>query len=244
MHCDGGILITADGATTLADVYLSSRKIVQLGNETAVAVSGDQRTGGLVKEALKEVIPVLDKHPAGRLDFVKQVRATMWDVIREELEVARESDELTGRDDRYDLGTSMLLGRYIDGEPLLATFDHLASPRIVDPSDIFDALGSGLLYASAFLGLIRRIAWPDRQPTLEEGRFASMWTMRQVIHTMAGGVADPVQMLEITSTGLVHLSSEELRDHDGAVTDLENHIVAWLRGSQQSIPPDIIGRRS
>jgi hypothetical protein len=46
----------------------------------------------------------------------------------------------------------------------------------------FISLGSGKLSADPFLGFLRKVYWPTKLPTIQEGALAACWTIQHAIN--------------------------------------------------------------
>lgn len=227
VRCQNGIFVIADGATTIGAASRRTRKIAVI-DETAVATAGTVGLGGQLRHQLKTTLARLrETEPHSRLDFITATRLAMWEVIHSETRIARDHCDLTGGHPLDLTSSETLIACYHQGDPLLVTYDELAAPTEVTEDMAITAIGSGSQFALAFLGFIRRLAWPERLPTLEEGRFAAMWTMRQVIRTVSGGVADPIQAVLLTPDAVTEFSRDELIDHDREGEELNRLIEKW-----------------
>ena len=130
----------------------------------------------------------------------------------------------------------------IDGEPSLLSFDQSASPERMSADLPFISCGSGQQIADPFLALIRRLFWPDRLPTLAEGKFAIFWTLHHAIETHPGGVAAPMQIVvvqkETAQWKARQLLSERLKEIEEHVLKMEAHIKDFGKASTPTSPPD------
>jgi hypothetical protein len=103
------------------------------------------------------------------------------------------------------------------------------------------AIGSGQYCADPFLAFLRRIFWPNRQPNLAEGIFATWWTLDQAIKTSPGGIAEPKQItvLEMKDSKPVcrELPEAEIDLHKEAVTNAENHLKEFNLKPPAAAPP-------
>lgn len=112
----------------------------------------------------------------------------------------------------------------------------------------YASMGSGQSLADPYLRLMRHVFWRNGPPTLQSGKFATMWVMHHAIIAAPGRIAPPIDMavLEMTSAGPVArmLTSEELEEHNQAVLASTEHLrefeeqvlIGGLQGEPRSIP--------
>src|SRR5690348_9981488 len=81
----------------------------------------------------------------------------------------------------------------------LFQFDFNGAPEMATTQLPFIALGSGQLIADPFLALLKRLLWPNSEPTLAEGRLAAVWAIDHVRRTNPGGVGGPIQLATLTN---------------------------------------------
>lgn len=111
----------------------------------------------------------------------------------------------------------------------------------------FVSLGSGQPIADPMLGLLRRVLFADKQPTLREGIFAVTWTLQLAIELNSGGINGPPQIgvlkRETASTGYKAriLDEDELQEHIARVEGAEQHLRNYLDLEQSTdaaqVPP-------
>jgi hypothetical protein len=81
----------------------------------------------------------------------------------------------------------------------------------------FVSVGSGQSTADPFLAFIRDIFWPKRMPSLNDGIFATVWTLMHTIRTSPGGVGGRVQIVTLSKNDdrwkARELPSAELGEH-------------------------------
>jgi hypothetical protein len=92
----------------------------------------------------------------------------------------------------------------------------------------FMSLGSGQYAADPFLAFLRRVFWLDRLPKLNEGIFATVWTLEHAIRTSPGGIGLPMQVMTLKATNnapdIESLSEEALPIHRQAIVEAEKHL--------------------
>lgn len=130
----------------------------------------------------------------------------------------------------------------------LFQFDFNGSPEHATRDLPFVALGSGQAIADPFLAMLKRLLWPNEEPTLAEGRLAAVWTIDHVRRTTPGGVGGDIQLATLTNsaTGVpecVRLAEQnEVNEHLQAVDAALAALVAHIRGvatTEETVgPPD------
>jgi hypothetical protein len=99
----------------------------------------------------------------------------------------------------------------------------------------FAAMGSGQRIVDPFLALMRRIFWPNSQPTVSGGIFAVMWALDLAIEVNPGGINGParIAVLEMSKKAGHHvarwLDEDELDEHKDNVVELEEHLREYRR---------------
>lgn len=118
----------------------------------------------------------------------------------------------------------------------LFQFDFNGAPEHATGDLPFVALGSGQAIADPFLALLKRLLWPNQEPTLAEGRLAAVWTIDHVRRTTPGGVGGDIQLATLTdaSPGVaesVKLAEQnEVAEHLQAVEAALQALVSQIRG--------------
>jgi hypothetical protein len=95
-------------------------------------------------------------------------------------------------------------------EPHLVQFNHQCDPEEATAGLPFVSIGSGQPTADPFLAFIRGIFWPERLPPLNDGIFATIWTLRHTIKTRPGGVGGRVQIVTLSKDGGNRWTAREL----------------------------------
>lgn len=255
IKCEDGIALGADGAATFT-VGMGQptirqpvkRKLKILGSEQGVVgVSGSVGMGQRITGAIESL------RNSGTLTKVKPfeamvaIRAELWKQIELELTIARVASQVAGPNALNAAVTGTLAAVLVDGnlEPCLFQFDYQGMPDQATDDLPFVAIGSGQMIADPFLAFLRRIYWPDRLPKLQEGIFATVWTLQHAILTNAGGVGPPMQAVRFGkqsgSWKAQEIPKEECEEALQAIQAIEKELAA-LPAKQQTpttstIPP-------
>ncbi|GIW53028.1 MAG: hypothetical protein KatS3mg081_2383 [Gemmatimonadales bacterium] len=248
--CQNGVVLAADGAATLSamgqhTVRQPIKKLEVISNSIILGVSGPvglaQRFGGILRD-------MWDARELANLkayEAMQLLRRKFFEYVECEMRVAQVSKPLIGPNAATAPAiSSTVVALPIRGEPCLFQFDHQCSPEQVTPGLPFVAIGSGQLIADPFLAFIKRIFWSEGPPSLSDGLFAAVWTLRHAIDTNPGGVSDPIQAVVLKKEGknwiAEDLTSHHLEEHEEAIKAAEDH----LRKFKSSLLPDETGAGS
>lgn len=247
--CHDGVVVGADGAATLGfagefTVRQPVKKLSILHDRVIVGVSGavglGQRITGQVGAGweagkFKNLVP----HT-----LMTAVRQAIYDGhIGMELGVAAHAKGALGPAAALSATTYTVVGMPCSGDACLFHFDGQGAPEAATTDLPFIAVGSGNMIADPFLAFLRRVFWKETQPSIQDGIFATVWTLDQAIKTNPGGVADPVQVcvLEKSKGGWIarELPDEELQEHRQAILDAEDRLRNFKAAisSEPSTPP-------
>jgi 20S proteasome alpha/beta subunit len=118
----------------------------------------------------------------------------------------------------------------------------------------FSSMGSGQAITDPFLGLLRKVFFPETVPSVTEGIFIAMWALQHAIELNPGGINGPAQIAVLRNTDgkpeAKLLDDSELQEHIANVAAAEAHLAKYkdiLRGvvpadagtlvDEQKIPP-------
>jgi 20S proteasome alpha/beta subunit len=210
IKCKEGIALGADGAATYGVLGTPTirqsvkKKLRLMGSQVVVGVSGPvglgQRIAGEIEALQKLGIPI-DQNQRKLLSTCKPyealgfMRHLIWSIVGQELEIARTASQAIGACAFQSALAQTIAALLVANEPCLFSFDQQGSGEQATDDLPFVAIGSGQLIADPFLAFIRRIFWKDQVPTLEQGVFAACWAIQHAIHTNAGGVGPPIQIV-------------------------------------------------
>jgi len=129
-----------------------------------------------------------------------------------------------------------MVAMYVQGQPSLFHFNWQGSPEAASADLPFISVGSAQMTADPFLAFIRRLFWPTTLPTVPEGVFAAVWTVRDAIHTSPGGVADPIQVIVLEHQAARELPTTELEETERAIASAERRCANVVPGAAQPAP--------
>jgi len=238
--CQDGIVVGADGAASLGvmgqmTARQPTKKLALIQDCMIVGVSGtvglSQRIAGMMQR-LHEGMAFRGKDRPVRPDeALATIRTQIWtEILEMEFKVANLTQPVLGNNiSRIDASCFSIIALPISKQLCLFQLDQQGHPEMASKDLPFVAIGSGQHGADPFLSFLRRIFWPDHQPNLAEGIFATVWTLDHAIKTSPGGVADPMQIatLQIDKNGKAscrELCDNDLAMHREAVTNAEKYL--------------------
>jgi 20S proteasome alpha/beta subunit len=204
IKCKDGIVMGADGAATFGPhgqptIRQSVKnKIRRLGaDQGMVGVSGHV---GLGQRIIGEIEGLRNagQFKGSSFQVMTTIRKAIWGHIEVEMQIARAAAQAAGAGALQAVMSSTLAAVLLNAkEPCLFQFDYMAMPEQATDDLPFVAIGSGQLIAEPFLAFLRRIYWPNKLPTVDEGVFAAVWTIQHAILTHHGGVGPPIQVVTL-----------------------------------------------
>ncbi|MEI8061337.1 MAG: hypothetical protein WCG99_03540 [Candidatus Berkelbacteria bacterium] len=233
IKCKDGVVLASDGAATLGSLGNSTakqptKKLSVIDDKVIVGVSGPV---GLGQRIIGEIdILWKDNAFSGNAPFqaMTKISEKIREHIRPELEMAASARNTVGQVALSSALSTTLVAMPVSRKPSLFQFDHQGSPEEAPDELPFASIGSGQAIADPFLGFIRRVFWNNETPTINEGLFASIWTLRHAIEINPGGVAEPIQVVILTQSGSNWIAKElcdsELQEHDDAVIAAEKRL--------------------
>ncbi len=237
IKCSDGVVLGADGAATLGVMgqmtirQQTARKLTILQDHVVVGVSGPV---GLGQRFCHEIEALWT---GNKLSNKKPVESgvVIADALRKhimvEMNVAAAAQKAIGPAASNDAVSGCLVALPCSKDPTLIQFDQQGAPEVATKDLPFVAIGSGELIADPFLALVRRLCWPDRMPTLQEGVLAACWTLDHAIKTHPGGVAEPMQLVTLRADGkAAELADLDLAEHRQAIEGAEDALGDYMRG--------------
>ena len=112
----------------------------------------------------------------------------------------------------------------------------------------FASMGSGQLMADPFLGLMRKVFWPDGRPSLITGKFVVTWALQHAIELNSGGIQGPLQVAILSgkNPSARKLDPDELVEHQQSVEEAVRYLAKFpeTEGGQDIPPPPTSDRAS
>jgi 20S proteasome alpha/beta subunit len=239
VKCSNGVVMGADGAATLGAfgqrTARQSTKKLEIIGEVVVGVSGPvglhQRFADEVRqlwEGRAFVATGAGRALTGAAAMVKITEALRRH-IAPEFQAAAAAAPVVGHAVCQTSALSQtMLALPIGNSAHLFQFDQQGAPEEASEHLPFVAIGSGQALADPFLAFIRRVLWKDGTPNLNEGIFATLWTLHHAIKTNPGGISDPMQIAILDRNGAAwhsrFLGEAEQEEHYRSIGDLEDYL--------------------
>jgi len=236
IYCTDGIVIGADGVTTIANQI----------------------------EQPTEKVVVFDRHPvifagAGNVGYIKRLNSLfskMWnggDVknVSDQLSLAKlltksaigelEDTYVTPlrKDTSLFSDVTAMVGFAHGRNHGLCILEHGSlQPVLLDPQFWYISLGNNSHITNTFLALIRDVFWRNGPPDVAEGKFAAIWTLQHVIQTNVGGVGGEMSIATIDRNSRGQYAPKLLTDgeialHRQAVDDAKSHLRDFMQQRKQ-----------
>ena len=246
--CQDGIVLGADGAATLGvmgqtTVRQAAKKLSILHDSVALGVSGPV---GLAQRICGEVGNLWEsKSLSGKKPFEAMtiVREALWKHVEPELKAAQQAMNVIGPGAAAESALcATVIALPVSKIPCLFQFNQQCYPEEATDDLPFVAIGSGQKIADPFLAFLRRIFWRSVLPTLGEGTFAVLWTLKHAIQTTPGGISDPTQVIVLRKTSDKWQAREllelEKQEHEQAITEAERSLVQFRDGFRKADQED------
>lgn len=248
IRCTDGIVIGSDGAATFA--LLGQPTIQQPTHGKVHVVPGSMLLGvsgpiGLAQRIESELVR---QHASGALtgkpaiEVGEVLRSALWSkILAQEYNIAAAIQPVLGGLAQQDALCAILLAIPTGDRAELIQFDHTGSPEVASDDLPFAAIGVGQTIADPFLAFLKQVFWPKRTPSLAEGTFATLWTLRHAISVHPGGVANPVSLFHLakkpTGWEARQLDPKDLAEHEEAVAAAEAHLRGFTKQPVPKGPP-------
>lgn len=238
--CSNGVVIGADSAATMGS--LGNRTVIQPTKKLEIVsermILGVSGAVGLGQRFASEITTAY-----GERQFVNTQPIDAMNIISErfrkhiyaEFEAARNASAVVGNGIASSPAiTTSVVAMTISDKAELFQFDHQGAPEKATQGLPFISVGSGQPIADPFLCFLRKIFWSDAEPNLNDGIFATYWTLMHAIEVNPGGVAGPIHIATLSKerTGrgsntdwiARELTPEELQEHDEAMKAAQNKL--------------------
>ncbi|MEO0049612.1 MAG: hypothetical protein ABIK42_00510 [candidate division WOR-3 bacterium] len=157
-----------------------------------------------------------------------KLREIVWRCIEPQMKIAQACRGVTGDLAQQSAICNTLVAIPVSRRLHLFELDPHCLPELKDEKIPFVTIGSGQRAADPFLAFLRRIFWQDRQPTISEGVFTALWTVRHAIDVLPAYVFGPEQVVTISQEkdgfNAMELSDEQLEEHREAIGQAERSL--------------------
>ena len=251
VQCPDGVVLGADsGATYVAGNAVGpptamqpTEKLHSIDDAIIMGVSG---AVGLAQLYLNRISTLWSQNLKQGAVTIEDTQRLVTDAIFQDASVAAgRARSILGASDQNWINlvnTHSLLALPTGPErtPTLLQIDFSGRTEAASGDLPFVSIGSGQPIADPFLAFLRRVFWNNNTPTVQDGIFATVWTLQHAINDSASRFSPPVTVAVLDENSARHLTSEEVEDHLQHVDDFERE----MRGSRipersVSIPPTL-----
>lgn len=247
IKCEDGLVLGADGAATLGvmgrpTVRQAIRKLEILEESIVLGVSGPV---GLAQMFRGEIVGLWESKKLSGLrphEAMATIRDAFWKHVARELQAAHLAANVIGPGPASESAIcATIVALPVSKVPCLFQFNQQCSPEEATSNLPFVSIGIGQPIADPFLAFLRRVFWAKRLPTLAEGVFATLWTLKHAIDTAPGGISEPTQLVVLEKKGEIwrgrELQEEDQQEHreaiDAAEQCLANYRKSFTTGRDQ-----------
>ena len=248
IRCSDGVVIGADSAMTYATSFGRAHTIKQKTEKLrlfpepeARCIVGCSGAVGLAQRFYRIVGSQGFKQLRGAPEvFCKKVSKEAKDDFME-TDAFRLTTQIPNR---LSVNFGALMAFAIGNEFHLCEFEVGSIQPELKPSG-FVTIGSGQQIADPFLGFLRRVLWPDREPTCSEAVLAVSWTLNHAITLSPGLVDKPLRIAELgrnrKGTVRAHiLGDDRILEHNDNIESAEKALANALFGRAAEAPiPDM-----
>lgn len=242
IRCNGGVVIASDSAATFgangqATIGQQSvQKVAIIQNRIVFAGTGAVGIAQLIIDSLDRGWGIERAFTALRTapQMMHAVGTRIGALVEPYLKTAGLQMQVT-REANASL-CKCLVAMPVANRFHLFQFDFNGSPELATRDLPFVALGSGQAIADPFLALLKRLLWPNHEPSIAEGRLAAVWTIDHVRRTTPGGVGGEIQLATLTDAAqgvnesVALAGQDEVNEHLQAVEAALEALVAQIRG--------------
>lgn len=219
--CSNGAVVAADrqathGGLGQQTVGQSVTKVQVIRGEALYATSGHKGLG-------QQLCAVVDnkqqefKNQAYDRNIIK-LQEAMRPIVDAAFQTARHAAGVLGSSTAASdcVCGSLLAACFKDGPKLVEITPQLSVEYMTDDMP-FISLGSGKQSADPFLGFLRKVYWPTKLPTIQEGALAAYWTIQHAIDMKVSGVGFSVDVFTLEcAPGAKTYSARRLEDAEVA----------------------------
>ncbi len=238
IKCKDGIVMGADGAATLGamgqrTILQPMKKLEVISNSIILGVSGPVGLGQRFKGEIEHVWE--EKKFSGRKPFQAMtiLREAMWKHAEMEWKAAAVTRPAIGYIATESVVCQSIVALPVSKQSCLFQFDQQCAPEEATEDLPFVSIGLGQNIADPFLAFLRRVFWPNKIPSINDGIFATVWTLEHAIKTNPGGVAKPEQIAVLQKIKgnwqALELSNVQLEEHREASGRAEQHLREFQR---------------
>jgi 20S proteasome alpha/beta subunit len=254
IRCADGVVIAADSGATFGSLGQSTvmqptgRKIEVMHGKALLATSGSVGLAQRFCGELTEAVAAGKQRLRGRPDQVMvEIRTLLWKHLEPEMRAAHLAQQIVGPQAAQPSAVALcMVALVVNDTPTLFQFDQQGAPEEATEQLPFVTLGSGQGLADPFLSFLKGLFWEQGAlPSLVDGTFAAIWTVRQCIDVAPAGLKDPVNVFVLAREGVTwkarELDEAEIQEHlqavDGARQALREYRTVSPDGQAIPEPP-------
>lgn len=250
--CSDGVVMASDSAVTFGDAggatveQLGMQKVHLLGGQLLYSSTGAVGISQLIADKIEtnwksRAYSGVKTAPAMMSRLGQEINA----LVLPYLQTAQMQRNVTG-DASQSLCKSMLAVP-VNHKPFLFSFDFNGAPEMSTTGTPWVAFGSGQRIADPFLAFLRRILFPESEPTVAVGRLAAIWAISHVRRINTGGVGGKIQVATMVSDGsgqpsVSVMDETDIQEHEqrvGSAEQVLHHEIASREDGEESEPPSL-----
>ncbi len=237
IRCDQGVVLGADGATTIGGLTEPTRKLKSIDDEMIMGVAGvvslaqlyHDRVSHLWRSELRE---------ASSQQSVENVQRWIRNVIyadaKRAIETSKEIRDLIGeRAASGKVSTNSLIALPVRSKPELLTCDFTGESYAATEDLPYSAIGSGAWVANPFLSFLREVFWNGGYPSISQGLLSIVWTLIHAIRVGIPGVSSPIQVLGLVLSDdkwvVREMTEEQIQSFGSHVNNIESYLASYPR---------------
>lgn len=234
-----------DGAMT-SNIRQEVKKLKILHGDMVVGFAGAHGLCQRLVGVLEHMNPA--DQDFSRAHLVHQVmrgfRTLLFEQIQTELDViSKVPPQLNNSALQGALGSLLWSYRDRQGSYRLLQFNELAQPEAATDQLPFFAIGSGGAIAKPFLLFLRATVFSGRPLALADGRLAALLAQLHAIDVNPGGVAEPIQMIELSDADGIATCREvpeaELNTHRSMSESFRDHVSRFFETLAEGAGSDL-----
>jgi 20S proteasome alpha/beta subunit len=237
--CSNGVVVGADSAATMGSlgnrtVIQPTKKLEIISDRVVLGVSGPVGLGQRFAHELATGYSAGEFASKPPVEAMTMISTKFRSHMAPEYQAAQMAQPIIGNGlASTDTITTSVVSMVISDKAELFQFDQQGAPEKATQGLPFVSIGSGQPIADPFLCFLRKIFWETVEPNLNEGIFATLWTLQHAIEINAGGVAGPIHIATLTkeSTGRGH--NTEWKARELGDTELQEHVEAVKAAEQK-----------
>jgi len=232
IKCSDGLVLGADSAATMATatgletIVQPMPKLEVVKDKVIVGVSGPVGLGQLYTDRVDKVCDDIGNRYVP--EVCRKLRKEFIQDAQIAFQMAALAVNVLGPQARASVISSMLVALAAKNNELqLIEFDSQCNPEIISLDIAFSSIGIGKSIADPFLAFVKHLFWKDHLPSMSDGNFAVVWTLKHACRIAPSGIREPIQMavlvIEGTQPKARKLSRAEILEHEENIDEVEDY---------------------